>query len=290
MTRFILLVGIVVILASLGESIKLARSPWNVTGRTKNAPELRNPEHRITNGERAQPKQFPYQVGLELHMKDGGESWCGGTLLSDRWVLTAAHCTDLITHVVVYLGATDIENENEEGQQRVLVSKKNIIVHKGWSWDTLRNDISLIKLPVKMKLNEYIQPVTLPKMSDNYDNYLGKTVVASGWGRESDHSFNVARYLQYVEVPILDNEKCSLEFDRVVDTMICIDTTGHKSVCNGDSGGPLVYRDGDVNYLVGSTSFGSGMGCELDFPAVFTRTTSYLDWIEMHTGLANKGN
>merc|ERR1712243_391290 len=81
--------------------------------------------------------------------------------------------------------------------------------------------------------------------------------------------------------------------DATVDTItidkrnICISGNGGTSTCNGDSGGPLEYLYEDGKYRqIGITSFGSGFGCEIGMPAAFTRVTSFLEWIETHTGIA----
>lgn len=145
-----------------------------------------SPAGRITGGKTAGRNQFPYQAGLLLYV-DGGAAWCGGTVISERYILTAAHCTDsLTTGVDVYLGAWDRTNKNEEGQQIIFVQAKNVIVHEQWDSSTLKNDISLIKLPVEIEFNEYIQPAKLPVKSGQYSTYAGEQAIASGWGKTTD--------------------------------------------------------------------------------------------------------
>ncbi|XP_073838603.1 brachyurin-like [Musca autumnalis] len=245
-------------------------------------------EGRITNGELAKPGQFPYQVGLSLVFGSSG-AWCGGTLISDRWILTAAHCTDGADGVTVYLGAIDIKDDNEKGQQRIYTSKSNIVIHADWDPSTLSNDISLIKMPVAVEFNDRIQPAALPKMDGHYSTYEGDMVWASGWGKDSDKSTTVSQFLRYIEVPVMKQSTCKTYYLGVVtDKMICISTSGKKSTCNGDSGGPLVYKHDGVNTVIGATSFGIALGCEKGFPGVFTRVTAYLDWIAEKSGVVNK--
>ncbi|XP_041673842.1 brachyurin-like [Drosophila eugracilis] len=206
-------------------------------------------------------------------------------------IITAAHCTDsLTTGVDVYLGTHDRTNASEKGQQIVFVETKNVIVHENWIADTITNDISLIKLPVPIEFNEFIQPASLPEKSNSYETYTGESAIASGWGKISDSATAVTDILQYIDVPIMSNSGCSPWYlGLVAETNICIKTTGGTSTCNGDSGGPLVLKDGK-NTLIGATSFGIAFGCEVGWPGVFTRITSYLDWIEEKSGLANYGN
>ncbi|XP_058975828.1 brachyurin-like [Musca domestica] len=245
-------------------------------------------EGRITNGELAKAGQFPYQVGLSLVFGNQG-AWCGGTLISDRWILTAAHCTDGADGVTVYLGAIDIKDDHEKGQQRIYTSKSNIIVHEHWDPNTLSNDISLIKLPVVIEFNDRIQPAALPKMDGHYSTYEGDMVWASGWGKDSDAATSVSPLLRYIEVPVMKLSTCKTYYlGMVTEKMICISSKGGKSTCNGDSGGPLVYKHDGVNTVIGATSFGIALGCEKGWPGVFTRVTSYLDWIAEKSGVVNK--
>ncbi|XP_011185363.2 serine protease 1-like [Zeugodacus cucurbitae] len=238
-------------------------------------------EGRITNGQLASPGQFPYQVGLSLKVNALSSAWCGGSLIGQNWVLTAAHCTDGIQAVTVYLGAT----VRTSAEIQFTVSKSDIIIHEAWNSKKLKNDISLIKIPA-VSYSSRVQPVQLPSISNSYSTYVGETAIASGWGRISDSATAVTNELRYAYVPIVANSVCAKTYgtSSVTASNICISTDGGVSTCNGDSGGPLVAVSSNVQ--IGLTSFGARAGCAKGYPAAFTRVTSYLDWIKANTGIS----
>ncbi|XP_067648083.1 collagenase-like [Eurosta solidaginis] len=136
------------------------------------------PSLRILNGQSAAACQFPYQAGLWLY--DGGPTrwWCGGSLISNEWILTAAHCmTDLLS-VNVILGSTTRSNTPVNFD----VDKNNFIIHAEFNDGTVYHDIALIIIPAVTYTNA-TQPVCLPTRASSYPTYEGETVVMAGWGR-----------------------------------------------------------------------------------------------------------
>jgi len=225
---------------------------------------------RIVGGVEASPHSWPHQVALFID----DMYFCGGSLISNQWVLTAAHCMDGAGFVEVVMGAHNIRNQ--ESTQVSMISR-SFFTHESWNSFTLKNDIALIKLPSLVSFNGNIQAVSLPTT----DVSVGTIVTPTGWGKPSDNAFGTSDVLRQVNVPIMSNTDCNNIYGVVTSGNICIDSTGGKGTCNGDSGGPLNH----AGKTYGITSFGSSAGCEKGYPDAFTRVTHYLDWIQAKTGI-----
>ncbi|XP_034482746.1 plasma kallikrein-like [Drosophila innubila] len=240
------------------------------------------PVERIINGFHANPKQFPYQVLLNRQTRTEWEPFCGGVIISKRIILTAAHCIkDNLNVVNIYFGAVARLNIKETGQQRLIVKRKNIVVHPEWDYGQTINDIAVIRLPADLQFDEYIQPAKLPDPTQPYDNESG---VVSGWGITSVPG-SMSKQLMYFNVTILSNEECKFIVGRYrtrqffPSSYICL-SPSERSPCNGDSGGPLVIRNEDgTSTLLGLTSFGMDGKCTVNRPGIYTRVSSFLQWI-----------
>ncbi|XP_067613410.1 collagenase-like [Eurosta solidaginis] len=237
---------------------------------------------RIANGQTAAANEFPYQAGLLLN---NGEHFyfCGGSLISNEWVLTAAHCTSTAVKVFIYLGSIT----HLYPIVPMEVDKCDIKVHYAFDMKTGRNDIALIKIPFVI-YSDAIQPVSLPKCAASYPTYIGETVVASGWGCTSDRSKLYSPVLQFANFRVVTNEVCTDEYSSslIDNEQICTATVNRIGICTGDSGGPLMLASSKLQ--IGIVSTGSSKGCETGAPALHTRVTSYLDWIRANTGLGFK--
>ncbi|XP_017071158.1 serine protease 3-like [Drosophila eugracilis] len=234
-------------------------------------------EGRITNGNMATANQFPYQVGLSF--KGSGASWwCGGSIISNTWILTAAHCTRGASKVTIYYGST----VRTSAKLKQKVSSSKFVQHASYSAATLSNDISLIQTK-SVTFSSSINKIALPAIASSYSSYAGQTAIVSGWGKTSDTASSVTSNLQYAELNVITNAVCQQTFGSSVVTsgVICVASTNKKSTCQGDSGGPLALN----GKLIGVTSFVSAYGCERNSPAGFTRVTSYLDWIKTKSGV-----
>ncbi|XP_018566991.1 serine protease persephone [Anoplophora glabripennis] len=236
------------------------------------------PSPRITGGVEAVPNSIPYQVALFIPVSVG-TGFCGGSLIAPQTVLTAAHCVDeAVGPVLVILGAHRVRDLEPT---QVRVSTSSIYIHPKWSRLLLRNDIALIRLPSPVVLNNAIQIVSLA--GDTSNSFEGHEARVSGWGLESDESTAISEVLRQVNIPVISNTVCNVAYLGVIqETHICASGLGGKSTCSGDSGGPLVI--GGVQ--VGIVSFGLGLGCEIGWPPVFTRVTSFIEWIRGNITLA----
>ncbi|XP_067613416.1 collagenase-like [Eurosta solidaginis] len=234
---------------------------------------------RIANGQTAAVNQFPYQAGLKLY--DGQNYYfCGGSLISHEWVLTAAHCTLPAVKVIVYLGSIT----HLDSIAPMEVDKCDIKVHHEFDMATARNDIALIKIPYVI-YSDAIEPVSLPQCDSSYRTYVHKTVVASGWGYTSDRCALNSPILQFANFRVVSNEVCAEEFgsSMIDNDKICTATVNRIGIGRGDSGGPLVLVSSKLQ--IGIMSISLSKGCESNAPAAQTRVTSYMDWIRENTEL-----
>ncbi|XP_017761679.1 PREDICTED: chymotrypsin-2-like isoform X1 [Eufriesea mexicana] len=226
---------------------------------------------RIVNGEKAKEGEIPYQVSLQN--RDSSFHFCGGSILNENYVITAAHCVSgkLAIELKVVAGTTNLAKPNYEH------NVVKIIMHEDYNpSDSWKNDISLLKVEVPFVKSKLISFVVLPSSKDVLKPNDVATV--SGWGRLWQGGPTTI-YLQRVNILIANQEYCRLMYNRenynVYDSQICAyDPSTQKGSCHGDSGGPLTVNEKIVGLVSWST------GCALiNYPTVFTRVTSYLDWI-----------
>merc|ERR1711988_338299 len=234
---------------------------------------------RIVGGFEAQENQWPWQVALFID-----NAWfCGGSIISENWVMTAAHCVDGALYFDILAGAHNVRASSEP--HRVEITSFNGFTHENWDTSDLSNDIALIELPSPITFNDYSKPSCLPAPGD--EAAVGDELSVIGWGRPSDSAGGISPVLRMVhDIPVMSNRQCNNYYGIVGDGVVCIDTTGGRGSCNGDSGGPLIDEISPKKWKqVGVVSFGSTAGCEVGAPAGFTRTEYYLDWINSNAAI-----
>ncbi|XP_061471261.1 transmembrane protease serine 9-like isoform X2 [Rhineura floridana] len=247
---------------------------------------------RIVGGRDAQPGSWPWQVSLQVYRFGVGyHHTCGGSLINNNSVLTAAHCIKKWTDPGFWRVVIGLHHLYDYEPPTIRRHVRAIIMHSGFKKSTYENDVALFKLQRPIKFNEYIQPICLPNttthlVSDEYPCYI------AGWGNTMEKG--TAKYiLQEAQVDVIPLYICN-RYDwyggAISWNMVCAGSaSGHVDSCQGDSGGPLVcYFPNDTKYyLIGITSFGVGCG-RPKLPGIYIRTAMYRDWIDSAAMLFNR--
>ncbi|XP_015122686.1 uncharacterized protein LOC107045071 [Diachasma alloeum] len=236
--------------------------------------------------------EYPWQVAILK--KDPSESVyvCGGTLISPRHILTAAHCVK--THsshdLRARLGEWDV-NHDVEFYPYIERDIVNVFVHPEFYAGTLYNDIAILKLDhdVDFERNPHISPACLP---DKFDEFAGTRCWTTGWGKDAFGDFGkYQNILKEVDVPVISNQVCENQMRRtrlgptfnLHPGFVCAGGEDGKDACKGDGGGPMVCERHGVWQLAGVVSWGIGCG-QPGVPGVYARVSHYLDWIRQVTG------
>ncbi|XP_071450123.1 brachyurin-like [Hetaerina americana] len=228
---------------------------------------------RIVGGETAQLGQFPYQAAVNI---DAGY-FCGGSLISNNYVVTAGHCGVLGDSFTINLGSI---SPDKSESTRLVVRSTEPHVHEEYDPNTLYGDICLLKLSQSIEFNENIAAIALPSFSSDPPMYENTQVIASGWGKTSDGAGSISSTLQYTPLTTITNDECAQFYgDTISISQICARGDNYQSTCNGDSGGPLAAQDSGAPLLIGVISFVSGNGCESGYPSGYTRVTTFRQWI-----------
>ncbi|XP_020791299.1 elastase-1-like [Boleophthalmus pectinirostris] len=240
--------------------------------------------NRVIGGSNAKPHVWKWQVSLQLDSNNDGSYFhiCGGSLVDTFHVLTAAHCI-LSSNPQQYRAVVGEYNlDRFEGTEQFL-RVHSIFVHPHWNGDlALGNDIAVLRLADSPYDNGYIGIANLPYSGDTLPN--GFECFITGWGL-TDFAGSIPDILQEAPILVVEHSVCSQPDwwgSLVLETMVCAGGDGLISGCQGDSGGPLnCYTDGAWR-VHGVVSYGpAGMCNQLRKPTVFTRVSSFIDWINL---------
>lgn len=240
--------------------------------------------NRIISGYPANAGQFPYQVGLLILTRAGGNAVCGASIISPSWVLSAAHCTVPAVHVTMRFGSIQFQSGG------VSQLTRRIENHPNFNPRNLNNDISLLHVPSALSFNNALNAVRLPRRAQQTETFDGRTSTVSGWGAIANNG-PAQSLLRWTNVRIIANSECQRTFGSgsVVPHVVCsLGTTRNQGVCGGDSGGPLVVNEGGVYTQIGVVAFGAAPllgGCTAGRPSGYMRTSHFLTWINQRTDI-----
>merc|ERR1712149_140495 len=241
----------VVILAVLAPALVLARSP------------------NIVNGFDANPGQFPWQASFQTSW---GFHFCGASIVSERWLVTAAHCVTgkSPNGVRVVLGLHD-QAQTVGNPETYRIAQ--IIAHPRYDGGSISNDITLLQTEQPIQFTDRIQAIALPEQDQTFN---GQTCQISGWG-ELGWNQGSPDILQRLDVSVVNSRSCGTSSDA---GKVCIRPAGNRasSACRGDSGGPLACN----GVLVGAASYVFGH-CSTSSPNVYASVANYRDFIRQNT-------
>jgi len=235
---------------------------------------------RIINGQTAEINEYPWMAGIGS--LGSISPFCGGAVVSDQYVLTAAHCCSgkSASSLQIILGDHNWGESGETNSFRRAVSLVKINPFYG-AGNNFHNDACLLKLdkPISFKDHDNVRPICLPESSSAM--LSGEKGWIAGWGKTSGDG-TISTTLQEVKVEILDQSVCSATFPNSIDSsMLCVKRDAGpnlESTCNGDSGSSLMYNNNGNMETAGVVSWGIS-GCPAMAPTVMNRVISVLPWL-----------
>jgi secreted trypsin-like serine protease len=237
-----------------------------------------DPETEIVGGQNALAHEFPFMVHLKSFLgTDGSYSQCGGSILSSKYILTAAHCVyfDNLRYIQVIAGDHDLDRTDDGVTQDRYAVK---IMYAGYNSTTAVNDIVILELQNELTWSNTVSQACLASGTDTYAGWQGTVI---GWGRTSQGGTS-ASILQKLNMEILSTAECNkLGARSATDKQICvIDRYNAKGVCHGDSGGPLIVNQNGRLRQAGIASYITAKCGTANAPSVYVRVTAYRSWIQ----------
>lgn len=228
---------------------------------------------KVVGGQTAIPKSWPWQVALI----DYG-LLCGGILINNQWILTAAHCDFYLNTLFVKLGEYDRSNVTDN---ILNVKAETIIKHPSYG-NPLGDaeydyDIALVKMKTPIVFIDEISPICMP---NGRKPEIGSRGITTGWGKTSSNDTGSSPMLRQTTITIMENEVCETPKNLLTSRMICAgELNPVHSSCYGDSGGPFVLKDetSQFYYLAGLVSSGND-GC--GGRTVYTKVVEFESWIK----------
>lgn len=246
-------------------------------------------DSRIFRGMNATKGQFPYFAQIFTNATKPNATqpsyiFCGGSIISSKFILTAAHCIEDYTHVVVSLGINDA---NDFSTQQFHYAARTY-VHKGYNLTTGTNDIAIVQLADEIVFTEFIKVIPLSC------EIIGSGVWTqlAGRGKTRTNTAIFPNILQWTNLLTIPNEICAKAYPLVNISSAKVCTVGKQkqTTCTGDSGSVLIRMFNGTEAQIGVVNGGSTRGCDDGQISIFSRISSFIDWIGRITGVQCQKN
>ncbi|XP_050544964.1 serine protease nudel-like [Daktulosphaira vitifoliae] len=270
----------------LSKNLNLDRSRRNseISDSMKNSTlddQIESNRFRVVGGISSNPGAWPWLIA----MYQDGIFHCGGVILNENWIISAAHCVHQYKKHFYEVQAGILRRFSFSPMEQLRVVT-HIIVHEAYSKTTMKNDLALLKLDRGLEFNRWVRPVCLPDRKLTWIPFPGTFCTAVGWGALVEHGPDPDN-MREVEVPILS--ECNHKEDREGQEICAGYLAGGHDTCQGDSGGPLLCKEpNNLNkwYVGGIVSHGEGCARPME-PGVYTRVALFMEWIFEATDEAN---
>ncbi|XP_015603565.1 serine protease nudel [Cephus cinctus] len=281
------------------KNIETGNPQWNSTlqkiakALTDNHTNIRNDsvvrsEGRIVGGRASQPRAWPFLVAIYTD----GSFHCGGTILTEHWILTAAHCVERYRYRYYEIRAGVLRRLSFSPMAQTQRAVE-VVLHPNYNRQSMKNDVALIRLKEPLHFNRWVRPICLPKSDTAGPNWRmgpepASSCIVAGWGATIEHGLD-PDHMREATVPILPF--CKHPEDRNEAEICAGIPQGGVDACQGDSGGPLIClnpQSGTQWYVAGIVSHGDGCG-RPEEPGAYTKVSHFVDWIDSVIMRTNPG-
>ncbi|XP_046741125.1 serine protease nudel [Diprion similis] len=235
-------------------------------------------ESRVVGGHPSEPKAWPSLAAVNRD----GSFHCGGVILDEIWVLTAAHCIDGFEAHYFDIQAGMLRRFSYSPMEQ---SRKvsHVVMYPTYDRTVMKNDLALLRLEAPLHFNRWVRPACLPEITTAGAHWRtgptpDTTCVSAGWGSLVEHGPD-PDHLREVELPILPN--CKYPADQNEAEICAGSPSGGRDTCQGDSGGPLMCRNPNSPsqwYVAGIVSHGEGCARPNE-PGAYTKVSRFVEWI-----------